>query len=380
MASIRQRADMRGKYELAYIDLDGHRYRVDTGTRDEKIAELWLGKAEELLSLARLGVIEKVGRLTREVVAGRAAPAKSERLRLDDYEKKYLERGEHDLELVENTLKGIQCAFASFRGVVGNACLEALTDEDVRRWKRTLAERKYSKTTIAIYQRALKTAFTRAVKWKLAAANPFADVEMPSSKGEQKPRKSMSFEEVHLLLSLITDRMFKRYVQFALYTACRRNEVLYLRSEDLDIGERTLTVRSSKTHRQLVLPINRALMRVIEEMQANNELPESGHLFRSNSIRHPHSQGQPWHPSSVTHLFKDYLRLAGLPEHYSLHSCRHTYVTYLRSKGIPQDVIQRLVGHSSLQTTAVYDHSDALFFRQFADLVDYEEEPPPAEQ
>lgn len=378
MASLRRREDMRGKYELAYIDVDGHRYRVDTGTRDKKIAEVWLNKAEELLSLARLGIIEKVGQLTREVVAGQAAPAQPERLRFDDYEKKYLERGHHDLELVENTLKVIQCAFASFRGVVGNPHLDTVADEDVRRWKRTLAEGKYSKITIAIYQRALKTAFSRAVKWKFLKASPFADVEMPSTKGVERPRKSMSFEEVRLLLSLIKACLFRRYVQFVLYTACRRNEVLYLRREDLDLEQLILSVRSSKTHRTLQLPINRALMRVIAEMQANGEFPESGYIFRSNSNRKS-KDAVPWHPTSVTHWFKEYLRLAGLPEHYSLHSCRHTYVTYLRSKGIPQDVIQRLVGHSSLQTTDIYDHSDALFFRQYADMVDYEAEPPAVE-
>lgn len=375
MASIRPRADMHGKYELAYLDVDGRRYRLNTGTRDKKIAEIWLRKAEELLSLAQLGLRERVGRITREVVSGQAAPTRPERLRLEDYEAKYLERGEHDLELAGRTLEVIRCAFASFRGVVGNPYLEAIADEDVRRWKRALSDRHFSRTTVAMYQRALKTAFSRAVRWKLAARSPFTDVEMPSTKSEQRPRKSMSFEEVRLLLSLIKEGMFRRYVQFILYTACRRNEVLGLRTEDLDLAERTIAVRSSKTHRQLVLPINRALMRVIEEMRANHELPESGYIFTSDSIRHRRNQGKPWHPSSMSHLFKDYLRLAGLPEHYSLHSCRHTYVTYLRSKGIPQDVVQRLVGHSSVQTTDVYDHTSALFFRGIADMVDYEAEP-----
>ena len=41
-----------------------------------------------------------------------------------------------------------------------------------------------------MYQRALKTAFTRALKWEMIAANPFANVEMPSTKGQQKPKKN----------------------------------------------------------------------------------------------------------------------------------------------------------------------------------------------
>ena len=123
---------------------------------------------------------------------------------------------------------------------------------------------------------------------------------------------------------------------------------------------------------RLQLPINRALFQVIEEMQANGELSKSGYIFQSASPRRGKANQNPWRPDSVTHWFKKYVRRAGLPGHYALHSCRHTYTTYHRSKGVPQDVIQRLLGHSSVQTTGRhYDHSTALFFRQYADQADF---------
>lgn len=371
MPALRKRPDRGDHYELDYTDVDGNRYRIDTGTRDLKIGRIWLQKVEELLSLSKLGIIKKVGRLTREVVAGQAAPGTQERLRLDQFEEKYLERGEHDLELAEGTLELIKNAFAAFRNSVGNSHLDAITDENVRRWKREMANLGRAKTTTAIYQRALKTAFTRAVKWKWAEENPFAEVEIPSARKGEKPAKSMTIEEVQLLLSVINDQRFKYYVQMLLYSACRRNEILYLKREDIDLDQQILTVHVSKTHRTLQLPINKALLKVIEEMKESGALPKSGYLFTSGSNRKSKT-AEPWHPSSATHWFKEYLRLAGLPEHYSLHSTRHTFVTHLRSKGIPQDVIQRLCGHTSPATTDIYDSSTALFFRHFADMVDYE--------
>lgn len=71
-------------------------------------------------------------------------------------------------------------------------------------------------------------------------------------------------------------------------------------------------------------------------------------------------------------MFQKYIQDAELPDHYSLHSLRHTYVTYLRSKGIPQDIVSILVGHLNPTTTANYDHTAALSFRQYADLIDFE--------
>jgi integrase/recombinase XerD len=377
MASLRRRDDMGGKFELDYSDpTDGHRYRIDTGTTDRKIAELWRAKAEELVSLARLGHIERVGHLTREVVRGEPPSSSAPKLRLDDFEALYVERGKNDLELATGTLSIIKNAFASFRVVVGNPPLVKLTDEDLRRWKRIMTQRGCSKTTISMYQRALKAACNRAVKWKLLAANPFADVEVPTQKGEERPRKNMAFEEVRTLISAIQERSFKRFMQFLLYTGCRRNEILYLKRDALDLGQCILYIQATKTHRRIALPINKALMAVIREMEGQGELPDSGYLFRTNSIMPGINKEAPWHPTSVTHWFKKYVRLAGLSECYSLHSCRHTYATYLRSKGVPQDVIQRLLGHSSVRTTSIYDHSDALFFRQYADLVDFENPAP----
>ena len=66
---------------------------------------------------------------------------------------------------------------------------------------------------------------------------------------------------------------------------------------------------------------------------------------------------------------------AKLPESFTLHSLRHTYVTYLREKGVPIDIVQRLVGHTSpMMTWDTYDHTEALSFRQFANMVRFEDD------
>ncbi len=374
MATIRKRDDLGGKYELSYYDVDGRRYRINTESADKKIADVWRKKAEDLVSLAKLGVIEKVGKLTREVVSGEVVPEPKKRLRLDEFEKEYLDRGKHDLELAQKTLNLHECSFASFRTVVGNPFIDRITADDVRKWKRAVVPKKLAKTTCGIYHRMLKAAFSRAAKWKMIPENPFAQVEVSGRKGDMVPKKSMTIEEVQKLLSVIEEPAFKRYIQFILYTACRRNEILYVKREDLDLERHIIYVNAQKTRRRLALPINKALLRVINEMEDNNELPASGYLFTTDRTRPKKRGTQPWHDHTPTHWFKKYVRKAKLDDTYSLHSCRHTYATYLESRGVPREVTQQLLGHTSPTTTSNYVHTSALFFREYADMVDFEEE------
>ena len=184
-------------------------------------------------------------------------------------------------------------------------------------------------------------------------------VEMPKV---NSTRTAMSIEEVQQLLASVEEDWYRIYLQFLLHTGCRRNEILYLTSKDIDTQRWVLRIRADKTHRTLELPVNQALQKVIEGMDI-----DSGYVFESAERR-----GQPWNEDWVTHKFKRVLRCAGLSEDYSLHSLRHTYTTHLREKGVPRDITQTLLGHTSPDTTTIYDHPDALYFRQFADMVDFE--------
>ena len=373
MASLRQRSN--GFWFLEYRDIDGQRYRVSTGTQDEKKAKLWLNKVDELLPLAKLGIIPKVGRVDADVIAGRKKESVEEKdsLTLNEFREKYEDRARHDLELSQGSIDLSNLAFNSLQKVIGNKYLDEITDDEVIAWKRRLTGRGIAKATQAIYHRQLRAAFNRAIKWGFAPKNPFASVEVAKVPRPEKT-KDMTLEEVQQLLKAAEekgDHEFADYLRFVLYLGARRNEALFLRWEHLNLEEMTVRLYAQKTRRTLVLPINKALQRVIEEMEVEKE----GYIFKTQSnSRGARKKGKPWHPDSVSHWFKKYVDELGLPSHYSLHSLRHTYATHLRSQGVPLDIVQKLLGHASpLTTEKNYDHTIALHFRKFADLLDVEE-------
>lgn len=376
MATLRQN-EPGTSWFLDYRDPgdNNKRYRVNTGLKDKKLAALWLNKCEELLALVKMGVIEKVGEIDADVVAGKPQKKGRTSITLEAFKVKYEDRCRHDLELSASSITLNNLALNSFIRVVGNKTVGELTDEDVVAWKRRLVAEGISRTTLGIYHRQLRAALNRAIKWDMAEKNPFTVVEVAREQKEGKPTKDMSLEDVRVLLKAIEnagDVQFGNYIRFLLYTGCRRNEILYLKWEDLDLQNGAMKVYSQKTRRSMVIPINKALRRAIQGMQTK----ESGYIFQSQSQSHgAKKKQQPWHKDFVTHRLKEYVHAAGLPPQHSLHSLRHTYITFLRSQGIPLENIQRLVGHASPLTTAQnYDHSIALHFRQQADLVDFEAE------
>lgn len=374
MASLSRRKERGNRYQLHYVDVDGTRFRIDTGTADKKIAELWLKKTEDLLSQAKLGIIPKVGRIDIGAVAGRKAEAKSS-LSLEEFKEKYEHRCRNDIELSASSISNNNLAFRALISVVGNKGLAELTDEDIVSWKTVMLRQEKSRTTVAIYFRHLRAAFNRAVKWNLLSSNPFLLVQETKDKQQKGQSKDMAYEEVRVLLKGIEkvgNIQFGNYIRFLLYTGCRRTEVLYLKWEDIDLEGRKMKIFAEKTNRELEIPISKALMQVIEGMEGKKE----GYVFQTHSTRRgANKKEKPWHKDFPSHHFKAYIKALGLPEHYTLHSLRHTYTNYLLQRGVPLDIVQKLLGHSSVRTTADnYDHTLPLHFRAQADLVDFEQD------
>ena len=64
-------------------------------------------------------------------------------------------------------------------------------------------------------------------------------------------------------------------------------------------------------------------------------------------------------PVSATSLQKTFtavVRQRGLATEASIHTLRHSYATHLLARGVSRRVIQALLGHRSLRTTARYTH------------------------
>ena len=138
-------------------------------------------------------------------------------------------------------------------------------------------------------------------------------------------------------------------------TALRRKEIAGLDLGDLDFSTATVWVRNGKGGRQRVVPAgNRAFgllrdyLRVTRPLLAADVSPTTA-LFLTG-------YGGRFSLSSVGCLVKKWLLAAGIRQVGCCHLFRHSAATSMLDGGADLRAIQRQLGHSRLDTTAIYTH------------------------
>lgn len=129
-------------------------------------------------------------------------------------------------------------------------------------------------------------------------------------------------------------------------TGARPNEVAFLELRDISLGGDVIKFRNTKTNSDRMIPIppqvKPMLTRIIDNLDGEK-------LFVTN-------RGKVFSYTSWSKNFKARLKKAGIKDRgYSAYSLRYNYITTMLSQeNVNVFQVQRLVGHSRLETTQHY--------------------------
>jgi integrase/recombinase XerD len=129
----------------------------------------------------------------------------------------------------------------------------------------------------------------------------------------------------------------------------RIGEALKLKVADVDVENRMVLIRRGKGGKDRVEPVSEAAMKFLKlhlsgREDLKDELVFKGVLGRLTS-------------STVNERFKKLAAEAGvIRKHLSVHSIRHSVATHLLEHGADLRYVQELLGHESIETTAIYTH------------------------
>lgn len=179
--------------------------------------------------------------------------------------------------------------------------------------------------------------------------------------GYRKPPtylKAAERDELLAVFAAIEHPRDKAIVTLFLFGGLRRNELVMLDRADVDLRYRTVHIRYAKGGKERTIGLHRMAEKAILEYLIERPDPHPA-LFLS-------SRRQRISKRTINYLLEKYVRRCefALRKRVTPHCLRHTFATSLmRATNRDLQIVQRALGHSKIETTAIYSHveDDVLF-------------------
>jgi integrase/recombinase XerD len=224
-----------------------------------------------------------------------------------------------------------------------NKSPEHLGPEEIRKWQLYLRDEK--KTKLSSYIQAvcgLRFFYRNTLNRKV-------DIDrIPLPRYETKLPVILSKEEVKALLEAPRDLCHRAILATMYGAGLRVSEVTHLKVADLDRKRKVINVRGGKGRKDRQVMLSDSLREVLVAWWRQARSTEW--LFPGEK------PGRPLSRETVFRACKEAARLAGIRKNVHPHSLRHAFATHLLDDGVSLPVIQVLLGHLNLKTTARYLH------------------------
>ena len=299
--------------------------------------ELSRRKRYSLKTTDRCQAEERAKAIIAKYLLGKVHSLKTyKRIKLSDYLEKFLKDKDFDSVKTEKNYRTAVKAFIAFQG---DMPVRFIMSQDIKDFKKAHRSKrldtrpgKTQKVTINTYLRHIKVILRWAKDDGIIQTVPrFESFKIP------KRQPVILIEEAK---SLIFDKMRKEdprmlnICKFALFTGCRRSEIVSARWENYKGF--TLKVTGKGGH-------ERAVPLVHQAKKYMGKPKKKGPIF--------------WqaHPDTYTHYFKKFAGACGV-HNVSFHKMRHTAATEMLTAGVPIEVVQSVLGHTDIATTQIYAH------------------------
>ena len=219
-----------------------------------------------------------------------------------------------------------------------------------------LEERKLSHDAYRQAYAAIKFLFT------VTLGRPLEVRAIPRHKRQRRLPDVLSGREVEALLSAVESAKYRLLLMSIYAGGLRVSEACRLRAEDIDSNRGVIHVRLGKGGKDRYVMLSERLLDALREhWQAN---PPSDYLFPGRYGR-GHID-----PASVRATVECAATAAGIKKRVTPHVLRHSFATHLLELGNDSRVIQELLGHRHIATTACYTGVSTLHIQRVRSPLD----------
>ncbi len=235
---------------------------------------------------------------------------------------------------------------------------QAADFRQIRAWIVSLVEAGLDKTSINRKIATLRSFYGFLLRRKHIDADPTLKIQALKTS-----RKIPVFVEEKPMATLLDEVEFaddftglrdKLVLELLYGTGIRLSELIGLKTTDVNLYERTITVLG-KRNKHRIVPLTATLYELVQvyltQKATTHPGPEAAlYLIVSD-------KGVAAYPVLIQRIVKRYLSLVTTLEKRSPHVLRHSFATHLLNQGADLNAIKDLLGHSSLAATQIYTHS-----------------------
>jgi site-specific recombinase XerD len=217
---------------------------------------------------------------------------------------------------------------------------ETATAEDLRLYRLHLVQSPLGAGSVNSAMTALRFFFSITLD-RYDLRKPLFRVEQPG-----KLPTVLTQEEIARLLDAAPSAKYKAALSVAYGAGLRASEVVSLKVSDIDSARMLLRVEQGKGRKDRYAMLSPMLLDILREWWRIGR-PKAW-LFPGQNPVNPMTTRQ------LNRICNTAAQLAEINKRVSMHTLRHSFATHLLEQDIDIRVIQVLLGHAKLNTTALY--------------------------
>lgn len=185
--------------------------------------------------------------------------------------------------------------------------------------------------------------------YEITVGMPLKLDKIPFSKKDKKLPIVLSQDEIQRMFNVCANKKHKVILALLYSCSLRVSELLNLKWSHIDRSRMVINIIQAKGNKDRQVALNDVLIKLLTDYW--NEYKPKQYILNGANDSLQYSE------KSVGKVIKQLAAKAGIcNKRVYTHLMRHTSATHMVENGIDINLIQRLLGHSSVKTTAIYTH------------------------
>jgi site-specific recombinase XerD len=164
----------------------------------------------------------------------------------------------------------------------------------------------------------------------------------------------LSQKEIKRILAMAPNMKARVMLSLAYGCGLRASEVVRLKVGDIDSSQEIIRIVQSKGRKDRNVMLSSDILGLLRDWWKQRPTGQDKDVPTPERMFFPGYHGKHLSSRQLSRLFLEAAKAAAITKPVTLHTLRHSFATHLLERGVDIRVIQALLGHSKLTTTARY--------------------------